>query len=216
MNISKLFDGKKIDVIGLVNTIANVSERLDSLEKGQSEIKEILSGTLETPSAANMTPLQTPKLIEVVGMEAPWVVDGLTWDGKSEVEDEEELKSFLGFNPNDQDADGKSWCAGFWLKIFEALGFDVSGLDLRAISFATFGYDLMELYPPETLPNGSILVFQPDPEGDFPISHIGVKVDGDKLFGGNQGDKAKRSNLAWYLSNAQLVAARCPDGYKLV
>ena len=156
------------------------------------------------------------QIIEVKGMEAPWVVDGFVWNGKSEVVDEEELKAFLGFNPNGADRDGLSWCAGFWLKIFEALGFDVSGLDLRAISFANFGYDLLQAYDEQSLPDGAILVFQPKPDGDFPISHVGVKTNGNKLYGGNQGDRAKESHLGWYLQNANLVAARCPDGYKLV
>ena len=196
------------------------TEALVKIKTGLLEVIEGLNILIDPPIDGAATDasetLQTSGLIEVPGMEAPWVLGGLKWDGKSEVEDEAELTDFLGFNPNGQKPEGKSWCAGLWLKIFEELGFDVSSLDLRAISFANFGDDLLNRYPPENLPNGSILVFQPDPEGDFPISHVGVKVDDDKLFGGNQGNKAKRSNLAWYLANAELVAARCPDGYKLV
>ena len=153
-------------------------------------------------------------LIEVKGVDAPWMQRAFEFDGKSEVDDEAELTAFLGFNPNG-DKGGQSWCAGFWLKIFEDIGVDVSGVDLRAISFASFGYDLLADYEIDDLPDGAILVFQPDPDGHFPISHVGAK-NGDKLFGGNQGNKAKNSNLAFYLQNAKLVAARCPDGYKLV
>ena len=58
---------------------------------------------------------------------------------------------------------GKSWCAGFWLKIFEELGFDVSGLNLMATSFKTFGYELPEIV------DGAICVFEPKEDADFPI-----------------------------------------------
>lgn len=189
------------------------SDRLNLLDAKLDKVLEILTADKQPmePEIHN-----EPEIIEVSGMQAPWVIEGLTWDGKSEVTDKKELTDFLGFNPNGRDPDGKSWCAGFWLRIFQQLGFDVSQLTLAAISFATFGYDLLGRYDEQSLPNGAILVFQPDPDGDFPISHVGVKVDDDKLFGGNQGNKAKRSNLAWYFANAQLVAARCPDGYKLV
>ena len=193
---------------------------LESIDIKMGKLLEntsIVPGTLkEIPGAATtMGPSNSEsEIITVAGMEADWVLSGMEWDGKSEVADEAELTEFLGFNPNERTG-GKPWCAGFWLKIFEKLGFDVSDLDLRAVSFANWGYDLLKLFTPETLPNGAILVFQPDPDADYPISHIGVKVDDDKLFGGNQGDKAKRSNLAFYMANAKLVAARCPDGYKL-
>ena len=157
--------------------------------------------------------LQGSGLIEVSGMEAPWVLGGLKWDGKSEIYDEEELKAFLGFNPNGQDPDGKSWCAGFWLRILQELGIDTTGLDLSAISFTRLGYEV------ETstgdYPDGVFMVFQPKQGSKYNISHVGVKVDGDKLFGGNQGDSAKKSNLPWYLANAELVAVRCPNGYSL-
>ena len=186
-----------------------ITDRLKSIEDKLEQILDILR-----IKDVDELPIVGSRKID--GMKSAWVLDGLNWDGKSEVDDEDELKSFLGFNPNDKDSDGKSWCAGFWVSIFKNLGFDVSGLDLRAISFANFGYDLLETHTQQNIPNGSILVFQPSPDGDFPISHIGVKVDGDKLFGGNQGNKAKRSNLSWYFGNAELVAARCPEGYKLV
>ncbi|MDE0398890.1 MAG: hypothetical protein OXL96_13930 [Candidatus Poribacteria bacterium] len=183
-------------------------------------LKQIHENTSQPPAVPIQDvrePIQVsePELIEVSGMAAPWVASGLEWDGKSEVADEAKLTDFLGFNPNGKTG-GMSWCAGFWLAIFQSLGFDVDGLDRSVLSFSNFGYDLLEKYDAQSLPNGAILVFQPDPDGEFPISHVGVKVDDDKLFGGNQGDKVKRSNLAWYLQHAKLVAARCPDGYKLV
>ncbi|MYA98872.1 hypothetical protein F4X90_04185 [Candidatus Poribacteria bacterium] len=196
--------------------LRDLSEKLDTAVSLLEEIYRAISAPVPSETSS-----QEPGFVEVSGMEAPWVVDGLVWDGKSEVADETELTGFLGFNPNGKTG-GKSWCAGFWIPILRALGFDVSNLDLRAVSYENFGYALdidcnlavdalMEL-----IPDGAILVFQPDPDGEFPISHIGVKVDGNKLFGGNQGDKAKRSNLLWYLQHAKLTAIRCPDGYKLV
>ena len=193
------------------------SDRLNLLDAKLDKILEILTVDKQPGELLpDASMIEETEFIEVPGMEAPWVLKSFNWEGKSEVDNEKELTDWLGFNPNDKKKDGKSWCAGFWLKIFEELGFDISRLDLSAISFATFGYDLLGRYDEQSLPNGAILVFQPDPDGDFPISHVGVKVDDDKLFGGNQGNKAKRSNLAWYFANAQLVAARCPDGYKLV
>lgn len=191
------------------------SDRLNLLDAKLDKILEILTADKQDGGLVEDAIPEEAQLIEVPGMEAPWVLEGLKWDGKSEVDDEKELTDWLGFNPNGATG-GSSWCAGFWLKIFRELGFDVSDLNLSAISFASFGYDLLQTFNENDLPDGAILVFQPNPDGDFPISHVGVKVDDDKLFGGNQGNKAKRSNLAWYLANAQLVAARCPDGYKLV
>lgn len=154
--------------------------------------------------------LQGSGLIEISGMQAPWVLSGLKWEGKSEIYDEEELKAFLGFNPNGQDPDGKSWCAGFWLRILQELGIDTTGLDLSVLSFknssAFYECDMV---------NGAFLVFQPKQGSKYSISHLGVKVDDDKLFGGNQGDSAKKSNLAWYLEHAELIACLCPHGYSL-
>ena len=164
----------------------------------QGEVEAVL----ETPP--------TPNLIEVKGMEADWVINGLKWNGKHEARDEKTLTDFLRFNPNDATG-GKSWCAGFWLRIFEELGFDVSDLNLMATSFKTFGYEI------DNICDGAICVFEPKDDAPFPIRHVGVVVDNcQKLFGGNQGNSAKRSNLDWYLANAELTAIRCPDGYKLI
>lgn len=181
---------------GLLRAVEGLDEIIDPVSIEATPHNE----TIETP----------PGIIEVKGMEADWVVSGLKWNGKHEARDQKELQDFLGFNPNDADG-GKSWCAGFWLKIFEELGFDVSGLNLMATSFKTFGYEI------DNITDGAICVFEPKEDADFPVRHIGVVVDNcQKLFGGNQGNSAKRSNLQWYLENAELTAIRCPDGYKLV
>lgn len=175
------------------------------------DISQKLDKVLELLTAPKQTSLSgKTDLIEVSGMQAPWVLEGLRWDGMHEARDQQALTDFLGFNPNDADG-GKPWCAGFWLSIFKELGFDVSGLNLMATSFKDFGYELPEVV------DGAICVFEPHEESDFPIKHMGVVVDDcTKLFGGNQGNSAKRSNLAWYMENAQLTAIRCPHGYKLV
>ena len=184
------------------------SDRLDTLEKKLNQIIEILTAD-QQPEEPDPTTMLESELIEVPGMQAPWVLQFPKWEGKSEIYDEEELKDFLGFNPNDDDPDGKAWCAGFLKRIFEECGIDTTGLDLSAMSFANFGYECEPV-------NGAILVFQPKIDAKHRISHVGVKVNDDKLFGGNQGDSAKESNLAWYMQHAELVACRCPNGYKLV
>ena len=191
------------------------SDRLNLLDAKLDKILEILTadkqpGELNPVVSEPQTPIARPIVpIEVPGMEAPWVLKSLTWDGKSEVYDEEELKSFLGFNPNGNDPDGKPWCAGFLKKNLQECGIDTTGLDLSVMSFADFGYECEQV-------NGAIMVFQPKVDSKYRISHVGVKVEDDKLFGGNQGDSAKRSNLAWYMQHAELVACRCPEGYRLL
>lgn len=195
----------------MMNTqiLKNISEKLDTAVGLLQEIHGGI-GPL-TPSDA----LQgSSGLIEVSGMQAPWVLGGLKWEGKSEIYDEEELKAFLGFNPNDDDPDGKAWCAGFWIPILGECGIDTTGLDLSALSFSNLGYEVQPSAAGD-YPDGVFMVFQPKPGSKQRISHVGVKVDGDQLYGGNQGDSAKKSNLAWYLANAILVAVRCPNGYKL-
>ena len=192
------------------------TENVEALVKIKSGLLHVVEGLNEMMDPPREAPPQneaietTPGIIEVKGMEADWVVSGLKWNGKHEARDQKALQDFLGFNPNDAEG-GKSWCAGFWLKIFEELGFDVTELNLMATSFKTFGYEI------DTLTDGAICVFEPKEDADFPIRHVGVVVDNcQKLFGGNQGNSAKRSNLQWYLENAELTAIRCPDGYKLL
>ena len=183
------------------------SDRLDRLEDKLDKVLDLL--TADSGEGGLIPPLtpSTSNIIEVKGIEAPWVIEALKWEGKSEVADKKELQDFLGFNPNDQDPDGQPWCAGFWNSIFGKLGIQHAHT-LRASDYCDFGYECDEV-------DGAILVFAPDPESPYPISHVGVKI-GDHLFGGNQGDSVKRSNLAWYKENAELVACRCPEGYKLV
>ena len=194
------------ELLGVLRSIDGKMGQLLATVPLQEAVAAVLEG--EPPPQTD----SLPQLIEVKGMEADWVINGLVWEGKHEVRDEKELTDFLGFNPNGADPDGKSWCAGFWLSIFKELGFDVSELNLMATSFKNFGYALDEVV------DGAICVFEPKEDADFPIRHVGVAVDDcTKLFGGNQGTYyAKRSNFAWYLENADLTAIRCPDGYQLV
>ena len=192
----------------------NFKDRLNLLDAKLDRILNLLSA--DKQDVQDVQDVQEDSRSDVVvidGMQSPWVLGGLEWDGKSEIYDEEELHAFLGFNPNGNDADGKSWCAGFWISVFELCGIDTAGLNLSAVSFRDFGYDVKVIT--DKIPNGSILVFQPKAESRYRISHVGVKVDDDKLFGGNQGDSAQRSNLAWYMKNAELVAVRCPNGYDI-
>ena len=195
------FEIKQLDLLGQINDKLGKVLVTDQVEMPEWYRRE---RGIETPSV-----IQTPSIIEIDGMQAPWVLGGMQWDGMSEIYEEEPLKEFLGFNPNGNDPDGKPWCAGFLKRILEECGIDTTGLDLSALSFADYGSECEPV-------NGAILVFQPILSRKQRISHVGVKVDDDKLFGGNQGDSAKKSNLEWYLQNAELVASRCPPGYKLV
>ena len=183
---------------------------LESIDNKLGGILKAVSGSADIEG---LTPeiLEVPGIIEVKGMEADYVLKMLEFEGKHEVKDKKCLQDFLGFNPNDRDPDGKAWCAGFLKRVLEECGINTDGLTLMATSFKTFGCALEEIV------DGAILVFEPSEEADFPIRHVGVAVDnGTKLFGGNQGNSAKRSNLDWYLANAELTAIRCPEGYKLV
>ena len=185
-------------------------EALEEFQSGLLKIVKALDRVIDAPAPADTESLTSQTPIKVEGHTAPWVAEGLRWEGKAEAADEKELTEFLGFNPNEATG-GKSWCAGFWISIFSQLGCDTSGLNLMATSFKTFGYAI------DTICDGAILVFEPKPDAPYPIRHVGVAVDGcQKLFGGNQGDQAKKSNLQWYLDNAELTAIRCPAGYELV
>lgn len=202
--------------------LESIDDKLGRLIVLLENPQQVLQGAAPGQIASGAGSMGNPQsflqpLVPVSGMDAPWVRKALGFNGKSEVYDEEELTAFLGFNPNGHDPDGKPWCAGFLKRIFEDCDIDTSGVDLSALSFQDFGYSLFQNLPSvDEIPNGAVLVFQPREDSKYNISHVGLKVDGDKLFGGNQGDAAKKSNLAFYLKNATLVAARCPNGYQLV
>ena len=153
-------------------------------------------------------PIQTVPDVEVIdGNTVPWVQALREKEGWSEIDHEEELTAWLGHNPNDDDADGRAWCASGLNAALRDAGINGTG-SMAANSFATFGYECEEK-------NGAILVFQPK-QGKRKVSHVCVKVNDEKALGANQGDAIKESNLAWYKANAELVAVRCPDGFELV
>ena len=190
------------DLMLAVNSIRESFERIEALlttPKPQSTDQIAFSETAYD-------------VIRIPGAEAPWVKEALKWEHKSEVYDEDELKAFLGFNPNGHDDDGLPWCAGFLKAVLKECGLDTPKLDNRAISFADYGVDCQKANG--EIPDGAILVFDAKKDSKYKISHVGIKI-GDKLFGGNQGDSAKYSNLQWYLDNAELIAARCPHHYQL-
>ena len=169
-----------------------------------SEIETIIEGSPETPA---MPDSDVPKTISIDGNQSPWVLALREKEGWSEIDHEEELTLWLGHNPNDDDEDGLAWCASGLNAALRDAGLPTTG-SKAAISFNDYGYDSEEK-------NGAILVFQPKP-GKRRISHVCVKVNDTKALGANQGDMIKESNLAWYKENAELVAVRCPAGFKLI
>ena len=168
-----------------------------------SEIETIIEGSPETPA---MPDSDVPKTITIDGNQSPWVLALRKYENKSEVEDEQELTAWLGHNPNDDDPDGLSWCASGLNAALRDAGLPQTGSKM-AVSFSDYGQPCEEK-------DGAILVFQPK-QGKRPISHVCVRVNGNRALGANQGDCLKESNLDWYKNNAELVAIRCPDGYEL-
>ena len=179
INTSRLFDGKKIDVIEFVNTIANVSQRLDSLEKGQSEIKEILSGTLETPPPPAMSdPLELDP--------DSWINIAKSVLGRHEDHDTRSLMEFFekgGFEW-DPRGDAHAWCAAYVRATLAQAGLPVLE-SLKAADWKAYGEPCEEKY-------GAIVVGK---------SHVAFCLGDGKLIGGNQGDMVKEGNIEWYISN---------------
>ena len=83
------------------------TENVDALVKIKSGLLHVVEGLnemIDPPIEVTLhnEAIKTPPgIIEVKGMEADWVVNGLKWDGKHEARDQKELQDFLGFNPND-------------------------------------------------------------------------------------------------------------------
>ena len=120
----------------------------------------------------------------------PWLTEALKWEGKHEVDDNAEIAAFIGQDPR------IAWCAALANACYEACGIKGTGTP-RALDFAEWGVESDES-------DGCLMVFATEIGG-----HVGWKV-GDKLFGGNQSDMAKFSNLAWFKKNMTLVACRLP------
>ena len=143
-------------------------------------------------------------IIEIDGMQAPWIIEGLKWVGKNEIDDEEELTDFLGINPNDDDPDGLPWCGAWAGKILGDAAVPTIN-SLRAVDYINYG-------EPCECVNGALAIFD---AGRIPGGHVGFVIDDTKILGGNQGDSVRKNNLAWYLENKTLLGYRCPVGYRL-
>ena len=182
-----------------------ITDIIQQLRGLLSQLENELAITETLPDTTPQQPGIVPNTID--GNQAPWVLALRAYEGKNEVDDEAELTAWLGVNPNGNDFDGVSWCAAAVNAGLHDSGLPTTG-SLRAADFAEYGNHCEEK-------NGAILVFQPDPSAQFPVSHVCVKVNDTKALGGNQGNALKESNLAWYKQNAKLVAVRCPTGFEL-
>lgn len=186
------------------------------VESIQATVERIESSlNLHTDDEA-YKPKKTLGIVKVYWEDAPWVKVLSEKKGLSEIYDEEELTEWLCMNPNERTG-GRPWCAQAILKALEESGIDTTGLDASVVSFGRWdgGYEI-EYGALDDIPNGAILVFQPKDGSRIKVSHVGIKVNHNKLLGGNQGDEIKESNLAWYLDNADLVLVLCPNGYELL
>lgn len=184
MKISQLFDGKKVDVIGLVNAIANVSERLDGLEKGQSEIKEILSGALETPPAPDMT---IPRELDPNS----WLDQAKNYIGIDEDDDEDKVIGLSKTAGTPIESSETPWCAIFVNAILAMVGLNTTGT-MRARDFIDYGEACEEKV-------GAIVVYK---------SHVGFVPEIGKVLGGNQSDGVNIGNQEWY---GKPIAYRWPS-----
>ena len=68
---------------------------------------------LKDESGSTATESDNGLIVIPEGQRPPWTQIAEQFLGKNEIDDEDELREFLGFNPNDQDADGLAWCKGF-------------------------------------------------------------------------------------------------------
>lgn len=174
MNISKLFDGKKIDVVGLVNTIENISGRLDSLEQGQTEIKEIVSGALAAPPSPDMT---QPLVLDPDS----WLAVAKGFIGLDEDTDEDKVIELSETAGTPIDSSETPWCAIFVNAILVRVGLQTTGT-LRARDFAEYGEACEEKV-------GAIVVYK---------SHVGFVPGKGKVLGGNQSDGVNIGEQSWY------------------
>ena len=186
------FEIKQLDLLGQIN------DKLGNL-LASGGLKSVSEGS-GTWAAAGV------KVIEIDGMQAPWMIEGFQWEGKNEIDDEDELTEFLGINPNDDDPDGLPWCGAWSGKVMQKMG--INTIDsLRAVDYIAVGTECGCV-------DGALAVFD---GGHVGGGHVGFVCDnGTKILGGNQGDSVRKNNLAWYLQNKTLLGYRCPDGYKLV
>ena len=187
MNISKLFDGKKIDVIGLVQTIETISERLDRLEKGLREIKEIVSGASVLPSPPDKTELLEldPEL---------WMEPAKSFIGLDEDADEAQVIELSEKAGTPITSSETPWCAIFVNAILAMAGLKTTGT-MRARDFAEYGEACEEKF-------GAIVVYK---------SHVGFVSEIGKVLGGNQSDGVNIGEQSWY---GKPIAYRWPTEKK--
>ena len=182
-----------------------VITKLEGAVDGLAEVVQMLreeSGIAATESDNGL-------IVIPEGQRPPWTQIAEKFLGKNEIDDEDELREFLGFNPNDQDADGLAWCKGFVDSCHKKCGIEYPHSTLLATEYHTS--DWGQVCDENTL--YSLLIFQRKGSN---AGHIGWRVEDDKILGGNQGDSVRLNNLAYYFKNYNLLSARWPSGYDLI
>ncbi|MDE0011761.1 MAG: hypothetical protein OXU36_11475 [Candidatus Poribacteria bacterium] len=134
------------------------SDRLNLLDSKLDKILEILT--------ADKQPVA-----ELAADPHPWLTTMLAYEGKDEVDDNAELTTFLGIDPEDT-----PWCAAMVTSCLKACG--KPALGLRARDYVDYGEE----------GDGSI--------GNIAVwrSHIGIVCDEEgSIIGGNVSNMVKRS-----------------------
>ena len=142
--------------------VRQFSDRLDQIE---SKL-DVLIGLLSEPGAveAHDDPIATAD-------PHPWLTKMLEFEGKDEVDDNNELAAFLGIDPEET-----PWCAAMLSACLKAS--DKPALGLRARDYADYGEE----------GDGSV--------GNIAVwrSHVGVVCDEEgNIIGGNVSNMVKQS-----------------------
>ena len=174
----KLFDGKKIDVIELVNTLGAINDNLEKLVSLEGKIDQLLS----TPVVPDSISIPSPD------MSAPMVLDPDSWMNES--------KKFIGIDEHDDEdkviamsqqagtpinSSETPWCAIFVNAILASVGLKTTGT-MRARDFENYGEPCEEKV-------GAIVVYR---------SHVGFVPEIGKVLGGNQSDGVNIGQQSWY------------------
>lgn len=136
------------------------TDRIDTLEGKLDQILDLLTADKQ-PKEAAVDP-------------HPWLTKMLEWEGKDEVDDNEELSAFLGVDPEET-----PWCAAMLTSCLAQTGQKYLGL--RARDYADYGEE----------GDGAI--------GDIAVwrSHVGVVCDDDgSVIGGNVSNMVRKSPSA--------------------
>ena len=191
----------------LLNKIDRIIDSIDRLTNA------IASGSAQSPVV--VTPVESATFpvgtvvteLKVVseGEDTPWYIEAMKWLHKNEIDDRDTLEPFLGINPDDS-AGGLSWCAAFMNSALKSVGLVGTGSNM-ALSFSEDWGQQCKIC------DGAIVVFV---ESNGRNGHVGIVCDdGVKILGGNQGDMVRKNNIAWYLSNRNLVGYFWPSEYKV-